>query len=51
MRYNDRQGQQASYLYDVIEHTLYRILNDRLPFLFTIALSARLKFQFALSAI
>ena len=44
------KGQQAPYLYDVIENPPYRILNDRLPLLFTFALPAMLKFQFALSA-
>jgi hypothetical protein len=44
------KGQQAPYLYDVIENPPYRTVNDRLPFLFTIALPAMLKFQFALSA-
>jgi hypothetical protein len=46
MRYNDRHGQQASYVYDVIANTPYRILNDHLTLLLTIALPAMLKFQF-----
>lgn len=38
--------------YMILENTPYRILTTAdLPFLFTIALPAMLKFQFALSAI
>jgi hypothetical protein len=28
MRYNDRQGQQAPYLYDVIELSFFTALNE-----------------------
>jgi hypothetical protein len=37
--------------YMTLENTPYRILTTAEPFLFTIALPAMLKFQFALSAI
>jgi len=50
MRYNDRQGQQAPYLYDVRESAVPH--SQRPPTAsFHFALPAMLKLQFSLSAI